>query len=146
MAKGQVAANAAMSNNFRLEIAGLPPIYFARVGEISREIKVAELADMTAQSTGQVAPITLEADQYLHHNVEVIALETLHRAAEAGAPGYKVATGLLYFLDTAGNVVRSYLLSGLWIMSRKTPELNAGDDGTGVLITWGFSADDAVMI
>lgn len=146
MAKGQVSADAALTNQYRLEIPGTPPIYFARVGEISRELVTTELADKTAQTTGQINVIETEADTYAHHVAERLALEALLTAATVGAPGHKIATALLFLLGADGQPRVTYSLAGLIVKGRKTPELNSGDDGAGVLLTWMLSIDDAIEV
>lgn len=143
--KGQVEAGAAVSNNYRLEITGLPAIYFTRVGELARELVIAELADRTNVSTGEVKPGTFEADQYLHHTSERLALEALHGLASGGVLGYK-SSALLHHLDAGGNVKGSWLIQGLICTGRKLPELAAGEDGEGVKITWSFAYDDVIPV
>lgn len=140
-AKGTAQANAAMTNQYVLEIAGAPDIFFVRVGELTSELVLAELADKTMQTTGQVNPGEFEADQYVHHDSEVLFLDALYILARTGAPLHKLGA-LLHLKRANGSTVRSILIDGLICKGKKSPELSAGDDGSAVMFTWTFSYDD----
>lgn len=143
MAKGDVEAGSAVSNQFTLEVVGLPAIYFTRVGELTVELAVAEMADGTWQSTGRVKPGETEADQYVHHEVERVAMEAWFTACRTGAPGHKT-TALLHLCGADGNPVVSYLLDGVINRGRKLPEHDKSGDGEGVRATWMLAFDDVV--
>ena len=145
-AKGTAQARAAMTNQYLLEISGLIQIFFTRVGEIDSQLILTELPDKTMQTTGQVSPGEFEADQLMHHRAEVAALEAFHQLSRNGAPGGK-SQAILHHLGADGISVKlSQLLPGLLIKGRKTPELNHGDDGESVKITWMFSYDDVIWL
>lgn len=145
MGKGSVQPGGAMSNQFRLVVPGFPEIYFTRIGELSAELVKAEMADGTWQSTGKVKPGETEVDQYLHHDGERAAMEAWWTACQAGAPGHKLDCEL-YFQGSDGQPRASYLLDGVIVTSRKTPELNRAQDGEGVLLTWGLAFDAVIPL
>lgn len=140
-AKGTVEAGASMSNQFKLVIAGLPDTFFTKIGATDSELVLAEMADQTRQSTGQVKPLDCDVEQYVHHTAERVALELMFAQAVASAPGHK-REGIVHLLAGDGvSVVCSWLWSGVILKKRSTPELAAGDDGTGTKIKWTFSID-----
>lgn len=143
--KGTVQAGAAVTNKFRLVVPGLPETYWTRFGELTRELVTAEMSDRTVQSTGDVKPGEVDADQYMHHADERVALEAWFAQCAVAAPGYKRA-GELYFHGADGQPVAAYTLVGLFTKGPKTPELNRGQDGEGVQITWMFSYDDVLPL
>lgn len=143
--KGQVQPNATVTNQFRLTIDDLPPVYFTRMGELERMLQVAEQADETNVSTGRVPPGEFEADQYAHHDAEVVAMEAWHRECEFGAPGYK-KSAQVDFLDASGTARRSWELQGLINRGRTSPEFQRGEDGDDVVLTWTLAYDDWVLL
>lgn len=142
-AKGTAQPNAAMTNQFRLEIVGLPEIYFSRVGEIERMITLAELPDRTYQSTGQVAVGEFEADMMPHHDTEWLAVQAWHREVEAGLATAK-RPGTLYALRANGQVARALQLDGVLLKGWKLPEFATGEDGSGVVATLTLTYDDVI--
>jgi hypothetical protein len=141
MAKGQALAGAAVTNQFKLVIDGLPDIYFIRIGELAREIGISELADDTAQTTGRVPTGETEAAQYVHHVAEKDAMWAWHEEVEGGVPGYK-KDGELHHLDGGGNPKASWGLFGIMNRGLKSPELKLGEDGDNVALTWALHYDD----
>lgn len=144
--KGTVEANAAVTNQFRLEIPGTPDILFVRVGELERLLVLAEMPDKTMQSTGQVQPGEFEADIMAHHTAARVALDAMFELARTGAPLNKVV-GTMHYLGADGASVKlSKLLDGLICKGSKLPEMQSGDDGEGVKVTYMFSYDDVIPI
>lgn len=143
--KGQVEDGAAVTNQYELEIDGMPPIYFTAVGELSRELQVAAMDDDTNQSTGRVTTGETTADQYVHHEDERIAMEAWHQACVDGAPGYKRG-GQLNLKRADQGVVASYEITGMICRIRKLPQLATGEDGQGVKITWTIAYDDVLPL
>ena len=145
MNKGTVEAGSALTNQYALELSGMPTIYFTRVGELDVQLVKAKMADLTWQTTGQVNPLETEVDQYLHHSSERVAMEAWFAACVAGSPAHK-KTGLLYFNGADGQPVASFMLDGVLNCGPKYPELKAMDDGEGVVITWKLAVDNVVPV
>ena len=144
-AKGTVEEGAAVTNQYRLEIDGMPEIFFTSVGELSRELQIANMADDTNQSTGRVLTGETDVAQYVHHDAERVAMEAWMQAAVDGAPGYK-RDGEIHLLEASGQIVASYELQGLICRMRKTPALAQGEDGSGVVLTWTLAYDDVLPL
>jgi hypothetical protein len=145
-AKGSAQANAAFSNQYKLEIPGLPDTFFTRVGELERMVTVAEMPDKTQQTTGQINPGEFEADQLLHHAAERAALEALLNLTATGTLGHKIV-GTMHYLGSDGASVKlSVLIDGLMVKGRKLPEVNSGEDGEAVNITWTLAYDDLIFL
>lgn len=143
--KGTVQAGSAVTNQFKLVLPGLPEIYFTRVGELSRELVIAEMADGTWQSTGRIKPGEVECEQYMHHLAERVAMEAWHQACATGAPGHKIA-GEMFYMGADGQPVAAYILVGVLNKGRKTPEVNVAQEGEGVQIVWMLAFDDVVQL
>jgi hypothetical protein len=145
-AKGTVEAGAAMTNQYKLQLDGMPDTFYTKIGAIDSELVLAEMADQTRQSTGQVKPVDVDVEQYVHHTAELVALEGRFAACIASAPGHK-ADGMCSLLGGDGKtVVASWLWTGVIIKKRGTPELAAGDDGQGARMKWTFSIDAVTPI
>lgn len=145
-AKGTVSADAALSNQFKLEITGLPAIVFTRVGDISSELVTTTMADQTVQTTGQVKPAEFEVDHYVHHTAERVAMEAWFLACASGATGHKLP-GFLYLLGADGSTIKAtYMLDGVICKGRKLPEHDAMGDGEGVRLTWTCSVDSVLPL
>lgn len=145
-AKGDILPGAAVTNHFRLEILGLIPIPVTRVGELVREIVFAEMPDQTKQTTGQVKPGDSDFDVPAHHDAAVAALGGLITASATGLLGHKSAATLFILGADNSTVKRTILIDGFALMGVKTPELNAGDDGEMVALTYTFSYDGLVLL
>ncbi len=144
-AKGTVQPNAPMTNQYELLFEGMPVLFAARVSGFDRQIVTTELADKTKQTTGQVNPFEFEVDHYPHHVTERVALEEWHRQVEGGGPLAK-RSGLLFYKNAAGGIVFTKQIVGAQPKGQKTPDLNAKDDGSAVMTTWVFDADDVITI
>ena len=145
-ARGTVEADAALSNQYRLEITGLPAIVFTRVGDISTELVTTTMADQTVQTTGQVKASEFEVDHYLHHQAERVAMEAWFLACSSGATGHKLPA-FLYLLGADGLTIKAtYMLDGVICKGRKLPELDGMGDGEGVRLTWTCSADAVIPL
>lgn len=144
-AQGKADANSAVTNSYRLEIVGLPDIFFTRVGELERKLIMVDMPDQTKQVSGQVSSGEFDADQLAHHEGERAALEALLTLSASGTLGHKTV-GTMFYLRADGTVVLSVMLDGLICMGRKLPEMNAQDDGEKVVITWSFTYDDLIFL
>lgn len=142
---GSVQPDAAMSNKFKLNIVGLPPIYFNRIGEVTTELVVAEMADGTWQSTGKIKPGECEVEQYLHHETERVAMEAWFAACASGAPLHKLPA-TVEFQGADGKPRAIYLWDGVINRGRKTPELDAKSEGEGLRLTWMLAIDIVVPV
>lgn len=144
--KGRVEAGSAMTNQYKLEVPGAPDIFFTRVGEIESELVLADMADRTRQTTGAVNASEVEVEQYIHHATERVFMESWFALCCVGAPLHKL-TGLLFLFAADGTTVKaSYLLDGMILKKRGTPELAAGDDGAGGKLKWTISIDMLIPI
>lgn len=144
-AKGTYDPGAAIASRFRLEVIGLPPINFSRVGEITRTLLTVDLPDRTRQTSGEVEAGELEVDMLLHQRVEHLAMSAWFADnISGGLTGKK--PGILYFLRADGTVVRALALQGLQPTAEKTPELDAGGDPSAIMCTWTLSYDDVTWL
>lgn len=145
-AKGTIEAGAAVTNHFRFEIFGIVPIPVTRIGELTREIVMAEMPDQTMQTTGQVKPGDSDFDVPAHHDAAVAGLNALMALNANGVVLGKVPATLYILGADNTSVKRSVLLDGFAITGLKTPELNSGDDGEMVAFTYSFSYDNLVFL
>lgn len=139
-AKGSVEQGSAMTNLFRLEIDGLPDTLWTSMGGLERKITMTQMPDGTWQSTGFVPGIQIEATQLCHHEVERLALQLALKQTEVGDP-LSLRAGMLTLIGNDGAVVWTvglvFKVSGLM-----TPDLELGDGGEPVELTWELSIDD----
>ena len=143
--KGTIDQGAALTNSFDLVIDNVARIKIVKIGSLDTELKTTTLADTTAISTGKVDPIDTTIEHYPHHGSEIVALEAWHAACRDGAPGAK-RSAMLHMKNAAGDVVRSYLLSGVLNKGRTIPELDAAGDGDAVMFGWKLSIDEVTFM
>jgi len=143
-AHASIQPDAAMTNQFKLEIEGLPAIVFTSTGELATELELATMPDGTRQSTGKTKPSDTEVKHMAHHAEERIAMEAWFAQCIAGSPTGK-RPGFLHLLGADGRTVKaSYALDGCLAYIRKLPELDSSTEGEGAMLTWSLSVDNVL--
>jgi len=140
--QGSVQPDHVPVNNFELVVQGLTtPIFFVEVSGIEYEVQAVDLPDRTKASGGNAVPQEWTAKTMLHHAVERAALEAwLLEGQDPVQASYK-KTATLIHKTLSGAQNGKYLLSGVWIMKKKLPDLNRADEGNAGMIEWTISSD-----
>ncbi len=138
--KGDVEEGSAIASQFELSIPGMPNIFWTRIGEVTVELIMSEQADQTWQTTGVTKPSETDADQYVHHEAEWLAMQAWFVACQTGAPLHK-KVGTMHLNGADGQPVRSMRWQGITLSGWKVPELDAGGDGASVRATWMMKID-----
>lgn len=144
--KGAVQPGHVPVNNFELIIAGLPPIFFTQISGLTDETESINLPDRTVASGGNSLPLEFTAMSFEHHTVERAAL--LLWQAEGVDPvskTYKKAGNLIQ-RNIHGDIVSTRTLTGLWIKSSQTSDLDIANEGEPSMLEWTFSADSVKLI
>lgn len=140
--QGRVAANHVPVNNFELVVQALDQsIFFVEISGIELETQAVDLPDRTTASGGNFLPQEWTAKTMLHHSAERAALEAwLAEGQDPVDPAYK-KTATLIHKTIAGTTNGKYLLTGMWVMKEKLPDLDRANDGEPGMIEWTFKTD-----
>jgi len=143
--RGTVEPGSALTNKYRLEMTGLPPLNVVSIGEQSETLVTAEMPDLTRQTTGQVKAIDTEITIMAHHPAEVVALEVWYALCKAGGPLHKLV-GFLHYLGADGSTKLTHMWDGTLLTGRKTPALETKGDAEGLMLTYTVSIDAVVPV
>ena len=129
-------------NKYSLDVPGLGTnLTFVTVGSLEQELDTVDLPDRTAASGGRRKSLEFDVALPLHHNLEVLAMESwLAEGEDPVSPLYKkVGILTMYSLSRLGT--KAYQLGGLFPSKRSTPELDMDNDGELATITFTMKAD-----
>jgi hypothetical protein len=144
--KGLIKGDHIALNKFELLIVGMPPILFTKVSGIDEELEVTDLPDRTRASGGNTLPIEFTAEMPMHHSVELAAMDVwFGLCQDPVSPTYKLV-GTMVYKSISGQVMKSFILSGLFPKKRGTPEVDIENKGDMAKVTWTFSADDVTPL
>ena len=143
--KGKILPNHIPVNNYELQVIGLPALVLTEVGGISEELDVVDLPDRTKASGGNTQAVEFTITQPSHHNLEVEAMEAWFSEGKDPVSATYKKSGLIIKRNNAGDIVRTYTLTGMFVMSRGTADLSLEDEGSMDTIEWGMSADEVVF-
>jgi len=139
--QGSVQAGHIPVNNYSLIIVGLPPIVFATLTGFEDETEAVDLPDRTKASGGNSKPIEFTGTTFEHHVAERTALQFWFvQGRDPVDPLYK-KVGTLVKRSIFGNIASTTSLTGLWILKKKTPDLDLANEGEPAMLEWTFSAD-----
>ena len=129
-------------NKYQLTVAGLPPLLFTASSGLEEELDSVELPDRTTASGGRTKPVEFEVTQPMHHTIERLAMEAWYtEGKDPVSPTYKKIGTLIMFSQS--NIIQvSYMLIGLYVFKRTTPDLELENDGELATIVWGMKADE----
>ena len=141
--QGSVLPDHIAVNNYELSVVGISTsFFFTEVSGIELEIQAVDLPDRTKASGGNVVPQEWTAKTMLHHSIEQAALEAWLTEGQCPVdPAYK-KTATLIHKTISGTPTAIYLLTGVWVMKRKLPDLDKSNDGEPGIVEWSFSSDN----
>lgn len=133
-------------NNYELIVVGLPPIVFATLTGFEDETEAVDLPDRSKASGGNGKPIEFTGSTFEHHTSERAALEVwFNEGRDPVSPIYK-KVGTLIKRNIHGEVSSTTTLLGLWVMKKKTADLDLANEGEPAMLEWTFSADRPLPI
>lgn len=144
--KGKIQPAHINTSAYVFKIIGLVDLTFTKISGIEEKMDKAELPDRTAATGGETQPVEFTATQPAHHSVEVAAMEVWFSEGRDPVSSTYKKLATLVLTDIEGKAVRSYVVSGLWVMGRKLPDLDMSEEGTMAEIEWTFSADAILPI
>ena len=140
--KGVIKPDHIPVNKYELFVVGLPPIGFVKVSGIEEQVDAVELPDRTIATGGRTKPVDFKVEVPMHHTVEQAAMEIwLREAQDPVTPTYKKPATLIH-RSLSGETLRTDTLLGLWVKSRKLPDLELNNDGDMAVVEYGLQADD----
>lgn len=141
MIKNVIKENRVPVNKFKLVVQpGVGEITLVSVSGIEEELDATELPDRTVRSGGRSKPFEPEIVQPMHHDIEVLAMESWYNMCKFTLPGY-LKIGVLIQFDEYGFPRRKYTLQSLWIKKRVHSDLELDNEGEMSVLTWTLSAD-----
>ena len=144
--KGDVKAGAVVTNKFDLEFLGvfaIPKLYAVSMGEVTRELVMAEMSDQTKQSTGIVKAFEFDIEVPMHHEDQV-AMHRWFNGCVAALIGHKQG-GLAYYKGADGKAIRTTTLIGCVCSKEVLPAMNKAEDGKQGNAKYTISVDSAAF-
>lgn len=142
--KGDIRPDHIPMNKFKLIVQGLPLITFTEVAGLEEELETVDLPDRTAASGGQTKPVEFTAKMPTHHTEQRIAMESWYEEGkDPVSPTYK-KIGTLVKMSLSGAQTVSYIMNGLFVCKRNTPDLDMSNEGEMDQIEWTLKADSLI--
>jgi hypothetical protein len=127
-------------NNYELMVVGGPPLHFTKVGGLDEELEAVDLPNRTKASGGTTKSLEFTVEHPLHHAVENDFLESWWAACQNRDPGYK-KPAVLVLQSISRLRTKTFNLLELFIVKRKTPDLEMANDGELATIEWTFCVE-----
>jgi hypothetical protein len=142
--KGAIQPDHIPKNKYSLKVVGLPPITFTFVGSLEEELEKVDMPDRTAASGGNTKSTEFNVRHPTHHVAERIAMENwFHEGQDPVSPNYK-KVGTLTKQSISGMAIASYVLQGLFVWKRVTPDLEMSNEGELDELEWSMSVDTII--
>jgi len=139
--KGAIQADHIPKNKYRLKVVGLPDITFTFVGSLEEELETVDLPDRTAASGGNTKYTEFNVRMPTHHVAERIAMENWFvEGQDPVSPNYK-KVGTLTKQSLSSMAQANYLMQGLFVKKRMTPDLEMSNEGELDELEWTMCCD-----
>jgi hypothetical protein len=139
--KGVLNSDHIPVNNYALRVPGQPRFTFVTITGIEEELEAVDLPDRTAASGGHTKTIEFTATLPLHHRREARAMHRWYKDSQDPVdPRYK-KNGTLVLTSISGMIVASFLLEGIFPCSKKTSDLEMGNEGEMHVLEYKFKGD-----
>ena len=139
--KGAIQADHIPKNKYKLKVVGLPEITFTYVGSLEEELENVDLPDRTSASGGNTKYTEFNVRHPTHHVAERIAMENwFTEGQDPVSPNYK-KVGTLTKQSLSSMASASYLLQGLYVCKRVTPDLEMANEGELDELEWTMRCD-----
>jgi len=141
--KGSVATDHFPRNKYLLEVVGLgKSLTCLKIGELEVELEKITLSDRRVVSGGNVKALETDVETPSHHVTEQAAWEAWFIDGQNDtALDYKKAA-TLSLISSSGLVIRSWILTGVFVCKRKMSDLDMDNEGEDHRTTWTLSIDE----
>jgi hypothetical protein len=142
--KNVVQPNRVQVNKYQLIVQpGVGSVLLVSIGGLEEELDKVDLPDRTSRSGGREKQGETEIVQPMHHDLEVLAVETWYRMCKNTLPLY-LKLGILMIFDEWGSPRKRYTLPNCWLSKRKHADLELDNDGEMATITWTMNYDQII--